>query len=195
MKILLVFLTIFLSISVSQAANWSGSTYNPSAVAITGGTIGGLTNLTVNSGSLFLDGTSTLATHNAALQFNASVNSVGYFSGNQFLLSGVPLMSATAPTIASGFGTTPTIVNSNGTAAFSVNVGTGGTASSGILTFPAATTNWNCAVVNQLSGAGTLTQQSAHTSTSVTLTNYTIATDVAVAWTASYVIELNCVAK
>ena len=103
--------------------------------------------------------------------------------------------SATAPVIASGFGTTPSIVNSNGTAAISVNVGTGGTASSGVLTFPAATTNWNCTIVNPLSGVGTLTQQSAHTSTSVTLTNYTIATDVAVAWTASYVLELNCVAK
>ena len=110
-------------------------------------------------------------------------------------LKNVLLFSATAPTIASGFGTSPSIVNSNGTASFSVNVGTGGTATNGVITLPAATTNWNCAVVNPLSGAGTLTQQSAHTATSVTLTNYTISTDVAVAWTASYVIELNCVAK
>ena len=116
-------------------------------------------------------------------------NSGGYTQNGKLLLS------STAPVIASGFGTSPSIVNSNGTASFSVNVGTGGTATSGVLTLPAATTNWNCAVVNPLSGAGTLTQQSAHTATSVTLTNYTISTDVAVAWTASYVIELNCVSK
>ena len=59
-----------------------------------------------------------------------------------------PLFSATTPTISSGFGTTPSIVNSNGTAAFSINVGTGGTASSGVITLPAATTDWNCAVIN-----------------------------------------------
>ena len=121
--------------------------------------------------------------------FTSLTNSGGYTQNGKLLLS------STAPVIASGFGTSPSIVNSNGTASFAVNVGTGGTATSGVLTLPAATTNWNCAVVNPLSGAGTLTQQSAHTSTSVTLTNYTISTDVAVAWTASYVIELNCAAK
>jgi len=316
MKILLVFLTIFLSISVSQAANWSGSTYNPASVAITGGTINGITALSITGANAlrgsyggggittnFASGDGALPNNTSGAQntalgvgalssntsgaqntangnnslssnFTGSYNTVsgqaalysntsgsyntvngyeagytatpananvsginntwiGYQAGpgvatqldnataignsalntasNQVVLGNSAvtsnviyggltlntnlLFSATAPTIASGFGTTPTIVNSNGTAAFSVNVGTGGTASSGILTFPAATTNWNCAVVNPMAAAGTFTQQSAHTSTSVTLTNYTIATDVAVAWTASYVIELNCVAK
>lgn len=124
-----------------------------------------------------------------------SISSAGVINSAGYNLNSKVLFSSTAPTIASGFGTSPSIVNSNGTASFSVNVGTGGTATSGVITLPAATTNWNCAVVNPLSGAGTLTQQSAHTATSVTLTNYTISTDVAVAWTASYVIELNCVAK
>lgn len=135
--------------------------------------------------------TATTATNQSGGSVSATLiaNSGGYTQNGKLLLSSI------APTIASGFGTTPSIVNSNGTASFAVNVGTGGTASSGVVTLPSATTNWNCAVINSLSGAGTLTQQSAHSSTSVTLTNYTISTDVAVAWTASYVIELNCVAK
>ena len=126
----------------------------------------------------------------------AAAQTTGPVTATTAYFMGVKLLnSATAPTIASGFGTSPSIVNSNGTASFSVNVGTGGTASSGVITMPAASTNWNCSVVNPLSGAGAFTQQSAHSSTSVTLTNYTIATDVALAWTASYVIELNCSAK
>ena len=150
--------------------------------------------LSINSVSVMTVGSSGASisgslSSTGAITSNSISNSGGYTQNGKLLLSSI------APTIASGFGTTPSIVNSNGTASFSVNVGTGGTATSGVITLPAATTNWNCAVVNPLSGAGTLTQQSAHTATSVTLTNYTISTDVAVAWTASYVIELNCVAK
>lgn len=155
---------------------------------------GGITSLWVSTGNKVILG-STTDNGVDELQINGSLLGTAIKAGSNYILSCVMLFSSTAPTIASGFGTTPSIVNSNGTASFAVNVGTGGTASSGILTLPAATTNWNCAVINSLSGAGTLTQQSAHTSTSVTLTNYTISTDVAVAWTASYVIELNCVAK
>ena len=54
------------------------------------------------------------------------------------------LFSATAPTISSGFGTGASISQANGTAAFTINVGTGGTASAGNLTMPAAPTGWVC---------------------------------------------------
>lgn len=160
----------FLLISSFTFAGTNGPFVNPASVNITGGTINGTV-------------------------IGETVPAHGAFNQIDILPGGSLAISSTSPTIASGFGTSPTIVNSNGTASFAVNVGTGGTASSGVITLPAATTNWNCAVVNPLSGAGTLTQQSAHTATSVTLTNYTISTDAAVAWTASYVIELNCMAK
>ena len=124
-----------------------------------------------------------------------SISGASLIGVQGYNLGSTMLFSSAAPTIASGFGTSPSIVNSNGTASFAVNVGTGGTASSGVITLPAAATNWNCVVANSLSGAGTLTEQTAHSSTSVTISNFTIATAVAVGWTAGYVVELNCVAK
>ena len=51
--------------------------------------------------------------------------------------------SQTAPTIASGFCTSPTIAASNGTATFEIHIGTGCAASSGVLTMPAAN-GWAC---------------------------------------------------
>lgn len=106
-------------------------------------------------------------------------------------VTGNTLVSATAPTIASGFGTSP-VITANGTASFTVNVGAGGTASTGTLTFPAMSTAPNCSISNPMAAAGTFTQQSAQTTTSVTFTNYTSATLTPVAWPASYVLRVIC---
>lgn len=86
------------------------------------------------------------------------------------------MISDTAPTISSGFGTTPTIPNSNGTAAFTINVGTGGTATTGVLTMPAATTRWvvKCTDVTTQSSTVDITKQiGVGTATSVTIGNFT----------------------
>lgn len=104
--------------------------------------------------------------------------------------------SATAPTVASGFGTSPVIA---GTAtAFRVDVGTGGTATDGVLTMPAATTAWNCHVENltatTANRANQRTLQLGSTTTSVTIENQTISTGAALAWTASDVVALTCAA-
>ena len=113
-------------------------------------------------------------------------------------VGGVVTVAATPPTVASGFGTTPSIVASNGTAAFTVNVGTGGIASEGVLTLPTATTGWACMVVNRTAVFGNVanahTVQIATTTTSVTLENQTISTGAALAWTASDVLQVSCVA-
>ena len=101
-------------------------------------------------------------------------------------------VSGTAPTIASGFGASPSVVASNGTAAFTVNVGTGGAASSGVLTMPAATTGWVVQATDLTNAALFVTVQTAGSTTSVTLTNYSRTTGLAIAWTASDV--LSCVA-
>lgn len=106
--------------------------------------------------------------------------------------------NTTAPTIGSGFGTSPSIAANNGTAAFTVNVGTGGTASSGVITMPAATTGWTCTVTNRTGVAANRadqhTVQTATTTTSVTVQNQTISTGAALAWTASDVLALACLA-
>lgn len=104
--------------------------------------------------------------------------------------------SGTAPTVSSGFGTTPGI---DGTAtAFRVTIGSGGTASTGVLTMPAATTAWNCHFDN-LTGltANAMDQrtvQLSSTTTSVTVENQTVTTGAALAWTAADVIAGICAA-
>lgn len=109
------------------------------------------------------------------------------------LSSGHIADSATAPSIASGFGGSPSIVANNGTAAFTVNVGTGGAASSGVITMPTATTGWLCLVTPSGAPQAAAVTYSAPTSaTSVTLTNYTLTTGIALAWTASLVLEVHC---
>lgn len=85
--------------------------------------------------------------------------------------------SVTLPAIASGFGTSPTAPTSstaNGSLAFPVIVGTGGTATTGQLTMPTALHGWICTVIDQTSRSATVanTYQTASSTTSVTVGNY-----------------------
>jgi hypothetical protein len=104
------------------------------------------------------------------------------------------LCSSSSPTISSGFGTSPSIPNVNGSCSFTLNVGTGGTASSGVIAMNAtATTGWNCDVhPNGAPQAAAVTYSAPTSTTSVTLTNYTQSTGVALAWTASLVFNISC---
>lgn len=104
------------------------------------------------------------------------------------------LLNATAPTISSGFGTSPSIVGANGTAAFTINVGTGGAASSGVIGFPTAATGWvvHCDdITNPTTAGGIMVKQTASSTTTATITGYN-ATPAATAWTASDI--LHCMA-
>jgi hypothetical protein len=92
-------------------------------------------------------------------------------------------MSATAPTISSGFGTSPSIASNNGTSSFRVNVGTGGVATSGVIGLPAATTGWNCFVQDMTNN--TVTRMTASTTTTATFT-------AAAAWAASDILSVSC---
>lgn len=94
--------------------------------------------------------------------------------------------SATAPTVSSGFGTSPTIPSNNGTTAFTINVGTGGTATGGVVGLPAATTGWSlhCDDVTTQSTNVFITKQTATSTTTATLTQYNTA-GTATAWVAS----------
>ena len=103
------------------------------------------------------------------------------------------LISGTSPTISSGFGTSPSIVKSNGTAAFTINVGTGGTATSGVIGLPSAANGWACFCTDITTNSTTVTQckQTASSTTTATIGNFS---DVAVAaaWTASDVVQVSC---
>lgn len=123
-----------------------------------------------------------------------SINQLNANQGSGALLIDL----VTAPTISSGFGTSPSIVANNGTAAFTVNVGTGGSATSGVIGLPTATTGWNCFVENITAMAANRgdqrTVQTASTTTSVTLQNQTISTGAALAWTAGDILRISCFA-
>ncbi|WP_041249560.1 glycosyl hydrolase family 28-related protein [Gluconacetobacter diazotrophicus] len=81
--------------------------------------------------------------------------------------------SSTAPVIASGFGTGPTL-QTNGSAAFSVTVGTS-PGSSGVLTLPAAYHGWVCDAADITTQSATVfqTRQTGSTTTTVALANFT----------------------
>jgi len=140
-----------------------------------------------------------------------SINSTPYWDGSGNLLSAPVTGDCTAvanvftctklsgvtatPIIASGFGTTPSVVSSHGASTFKINVGTGGTASSGVVTMPAATVGYNCTVTPSAAPQAAAVMYSAATNTtSITITNYTLTTGAALAWPASEIIAVNCVA-
>jgi hypothetical protein len=108
---------------------------------------------------------------------------------------GSVLFHGTAPTISSGFGTSPTIPNNNGTAAFTINVGTGAVATSGVIGLPAASNGWNCYATDITATAAhtTLeTRQTASTTTTATIESQNRATGAATAWAASSILRVAC---
>lgn len=100
--------------------------------------------------------------------------------------------SPTAPTIASGFCTSPAISASNGTAAFTITIGTACAASVGTLTLPAATTGWVCAFSNVTVPQSNTPSQTGGTTTTVTVTNYARTTGIAANWADSNVLRASC---
>lgn len=105
------------------------------------------------------------------------------------------LISGTAPTISSGFGTTPSVTHNNGTASFSINVGTGAAATSGVVGLPTASNGWSCYASDTGTTPTGQTEPTASSTTTVTLTNFSRTTGVAIAWTASEIIQVSCFAN
>jgi len=96
--------------------------------------------------------------------------------------------------IGSGFGTSPSITAQNGYEHFALNVGTGGSATTGVVTLPLAVNGWFCTAtdVTTQSAAVSLTKQvGAGGTTSVTLGNYT---DVSASgpWAAGDILHVSC---
>jgi len=115
------------------------------------------------------------------------------FSGTSFSVLGDALFFSTAPTIASGFGTSPSISASNGTAAFSIHIGTGGTSSTGTLNMPTATDGWVCdaADITTQSASVFYTKETGDSASTVVLTQYND-TATATAWVAGDTVLVKC---
>lgn len=177
----------------NNETNFNFATYFNAALNVKGSGAG-YTNLV----SANTTGTNYSATLPANTGDIAETNLAQTFSARQTFNSGIGIVnlavSGSAPTISSGFGTAPSITASNGTAAFRLNVGTGGTATSGVIGLPTATNGWNCFASDITTPAtGHAIKQSAGTTTSATLTNYNNA-GVATAWAASDILIVNCTA-
>jgi len=84
------------------------------------------------------------------------------------------LISTAAPTISSGFsGTSPSIPANNGTAAFTLNVGSGTMTSAGAIGLPAANNGWICWMQDFTTPTTTnVVKETATSSTSATMSNY-----------------------
>jgi hypothetical protein len=113
----------------------------------------------------------------------------GVYIDNVALQSGVATMqlittsSTVQPSIYSGFGTSPAIAGKS-PASFVITIGSGGVASTGIITLPAAGVGWS-AMASDLTTPGTnVTKCTAYGTTSITLTNYNSTTGAVTAWTA-----------
>jgi hypothetical protein len=113
----------------------------------------------------------------------------GYYLGSNVLVS------STAPTISSGFGSGASIPHNNGTAAFTISVGTGGSASSGVIGLPAAPDGWACHADDLTTQSTSVAQtvQTASSTTSATLTQYSDV-KVATAWAANDILSVSCFA-
>lgn len=103
--------------------------------------------------------------------------------------------SAAVPTIASGFGSGASITTGTDTS-FVINVGTGGSATSGVVAMNATAANgWNCSATDQSTPATMTTKAISSTTTAVTFNNYLVLTATAGAWTASDLVAAQCSAR
>ena len=100
------------------------------------------------------------------VQMNAGYSSTQVEADN----SGNP-----SPSLASGFGTGASVIANNGFRSFQIKIGTDGTASSGIVGLPLAVNGWICMASDLTTHSATVAQtmQTASTTTSATLANYT----------------------
>lgn len=136
--------------------------FNPGLLSVLDGTLG--TTADVYAGTLFAD---------RGIVMNSNTFNVTF--------------SSTRPTVSSGFGTTPAVAGISGSAAFQVTVGSGGVATTGVLTMaPTAQTGWACDVTD-ITTANQTTRQTAYTTTTVTITT-------TVAWTAADKLLMKCAA-
>lgn len=189
---------------VNGQANVLGPLYTSDVLATGTGTFPLIRNAAATAGLLIEQGTVSLIflAANGSEQWRVSgvtgdldgtlqgrsVRAEGYKLGTKICLA-----CNTTPTISSGFGTSPSIVASNGTAAFTVNVGTGGAATSGVIALNTTATNgWRCDCDDITTKSATvfLTKQTATSTTTCTVGNFNTA-GAAAAWVASDVLVCN----
>ena len=114
--------------------------------------------------------------------------SIAWFSTGHLIFDGTA-----APTVQSGFGTSPSITSSNGSTTFRLNIGTGGNATSGILTMPTAFAGWNCQISNTNATSPAFAKQTTTTTTTITVAAFA-GTGGSTPFIASDILYFNCAA-
>lgn len=114
---------------------------------------------------------------------------IGFSSSNFLFINGTPALS-------SGFGSGPAgSLISGKTYSFLWDVGGGGTATGGVITMGAtASTGYNCSVNDLTTPASFDTVQTASTTTTITVANYSRTTGLLIAWTAGDDLGIACTA-
>lgn len=166
-----------------------GGTNLPSVNVVGDLTVGGVstfTGLVTANGSLFIQAGDLLCWNTRGCA--ESPNDGSFILENNANTIGSRLKVDALPTIASGFGTTPSITAGSTPLAGSVNVGTGGAATSGVINFngTAFPTAPFCVATPSLTNVPTR-------ATTVTTTQVTLTTSTA--WTASDVVGWICVSS
>jgi hypothetical protein len=192
-----------------QGTNGSGTNITGAQLTLVGGLATGNAasgDVVIQTGTVGSSGTTTESA-TTALDVKASTQTVivskalnvgspagggeGTGTTNQasdLYLNGVKTLSATAPTISSGFGTGDVISNTNGAAAWTDTVGTSpGTTAT--FTMPAASTGWVCGAFDQTHGT-IIVRQITGTTTSVGFGGFSSTTGAASAPPASDVIQI-----
>jgi len=124
--------------------------------------------------------------------FSPPINGVTVNATALSLNNNLVATTATLPTIASGFGTSPTI-SAVSTFVFKIVVGTGG-AANGSITLPTAPNGWLSFAADVTSGSTLFLQLTGSTATSVTFTSYSVTTGAAANMSAGDVILVNAIA-
>lgn len=158
------------------------------AVTFTGPvTMSGAGTKTINGGNTVFANNS-ISLQNANMTFGTTASSIGGSTGA--FIGGIP-------TISSGFGTSPSMTATNDSISFTINVGTGGTASSGVINFPVgALSGWNvfCQDITTFSTTVFLTRQTATTANSATVGNFN-SSAASAAWASGDVLSCIAVAR
>lgn len=180
-----------------KAGNSSAGVSGGSVTLLAGNSSGGGGGaLTIDSGlGSSISGNLNIGASNAQSITIGNTSSTTVFPGHinailDYQLEAVTLISAGNPTIASGFGTSPSITALN-TAAFNITVGSS-PGSTGVITMPSASSGWTCYANDVTSNSSRVVSMSAETATSITLTSYARTTGLAASFNASDIILVQC---
>jgi len=122
----------------------------------------------IGTSNVFTGASAYFSWNGRSLAFSPVDGAVSFTTSDP-LVSGIRLQFAAAPTIASGFGTTPSITADSTDTAGQVNVGTGGAASAGIINF--ATTWASAPFVVAMNASTGLVLKAIATTTQLTITS------------------------